>query len=671
MPDGSSFGRSFCITGDPKAARKTALAMFGALAALLLAACGGGAPAAGLNGGPTPMPAVKADTRVIADGHVVPVVSADLSFPATGIVDEVLVEEGDRVEAGQLLATLGNARQTASVLQAQAEVQRAQARLDQVKAGSRGQEIASARAAVEIAQAKLDALNAGATPAQIAAAKANVAQAQAVFNKAQSGPNAADIAAAKADMDNAAAKVRAAQAEFDRVGELPGSGASPQALALEQRTNEYNAAKARYESAQRGPNPADVANAKAQLDRAQADLQGVLAPPRAADLAASEAEVRRAQSQLDLLLAGPQAEEVRASEADLAAAQAGLAQAQAALAETELRAPFAGTVAAVDGVVGQQVGPTSPVVRLGDFSNWLIETRDLTELRVVGLRPGDRAVVAFDAIPDLELPGQVIRVRSIGQNTQGDITYTVVVAPDRSDERLLWNMTAKVMLEPGSGPGNITGAAAARATATANALATRNADSRAATATAAAAASAAAAAITSTASAQAIQQETAAAPEPTGTPSPAGPAATAAPVSGAATRRPAATAAPAAPVVPVVAPPILLEPKADASAQGKVVFQWQAGSPLPEGAYYEVVAWLPGQGPADAQGIAAPTTKTSASVNLDVMSASGQFTANELTWTVVVVKKDPYQRLTDPGAGEARRLVYGGPPPTQPAKPRG
>ncbi len=91
-------------------------------AILALSACGGGAA---VTGEPTALPAVKADTRVIADGHVVPVGSADLSFPTTGIVDEVLVAEGDHVEAGQLLATLGNARQSASLLQAQAEVQRA------------------------------------------------------------------------------------------------------------------------------------------------------------------------------------------------------------------------------------------------------------------------------------------------------------------------------------------------------------------------------------------------------------------------------------------------------------------------------------------------------------------------------------------------------------------
>ena len=174
--------------------------------------------------------------------------------------------------------TRGRAR---VVFQAQAEVQRAQARLDQVRAGSRGQEIASARAAVEVAQAKLDSLNAGSTPAQIAAAQANVAQAQAVLDKAKSGPNTSDVAAAKADMDNAAAKVRVAQAEFDRVGELPGSGGSPQALALEQRTNEYNAAKARYESAQRGPNPADIAQREGPAGPARGPtLQGIQAPPR-------------------------------------------------------------------------------------------------------------------------------------------------------------------------------------------------------------------------------------------------------------------------------------------------------------------------------------------------------------------------------------------------------
>lgn len=608
--------------------------------ALLLAACNGVASTAT----PTAIPAVKADTRVIADGHVVPIRSADLSFTVAGTVDEVLVAEGDSVALDQPLIRLSNARQRAAVAQSEADLQRAQAQLEQTRAGSRSQEIDGARAAVDAAQAKVDSLKAGSSDAEIAAAKADVAQAQAVLQKAQAPANASDVAAAKADMDNAAAKLRVAQAQFDQVGELPGVGGSPQSLNLEQATNEYNAAKARYDSVSRGPDPADIANAKAQLDKARAQLQAKQAPPRAADLAAAEAAVRQAQANLDLLLAGPEAEELLVSEANVAAAQAALEQAQASLAETELRAPFAGTIASVDAEVGQQVGPAMTAVQLGDFSSWLVETRDLTELRVVGVRPGDKVTLTFDAIPDLELPGQVARVRNIGQNTQGDITYTVAVAPDHGDDRLLWNMTSKVQIEPGSGPGAITGAAA---TAIAQRPPTRTpTPTRPPTET--------------------LVPAPTLTPTATITPTVA-PAATAPKATTAATR---ATQPPAATPVPAV-PPVLVSPKDGESVRGAVIFTWQPGGPLPDGALYEVVWWGANERPSDARGLAPATTKTQAKVNIDLMVSSGELKDNRLYWTVIIIRQNPYTRLTQPTQSGARLLVWGGPLPTAPPRPKG
>jgi hypothetical protein len=38
----------------------------------------------------------------------------------------------------------------------------------------------------------------------------------------------------------------------------------------------------------------------------------------------------------------------------------------------------------------------------------------------------------------------VVRIKSIGQEKLGDITYTVVVRLDDQDPRLRWNMTAVV-----------------------------------------------------------------------------------------------------------------------------------------------------------------------------------------------------------------------------------
>jgi HlyD family secretion protein len=65
----------------------------------------------------------------------------------------------------------------------------------------------------------------------------------------------------------------------------------------------------------------------------------------------------------------------------------------------------------------------------------------------VDIAAGDPVVITFDAIPDLELPGTVSRIRPIGADQRGDIVYTVVVIPEANDDRLLWNMTAVANFE--------------------------------------------------------------------------------------------------------------------------------------------------------------------------------------------------------------------------------
>ncbi|HEU5101339.1 MAG TPA: RND transporter, partial [Roseiflexaceae bacterium] len=60
---------------------------------------------------------------------------------------------------------------------------------------------------------------------------------------------------------------------------------------------------------------------------------------------------------------------------------------------------------------------------------------------------GGQATVTFDAIPDLDLLGTVSGIRMLGENKQGDITYTVTIKLDHQDPRLRWNMTAAVLIE--------------------------------------------------------------------------------------------------------------------------------------------------------------------------------------------------------------------------------
>ena len=76
------------------------------------------------------------------------------------------------------------------------------------------------------------------------------------------------------------------------------------------------------------------------------------------------------------------------------------------------------------------------------------------------------------------------------------------------------------------------------------------------------------------------------------------------------------------------------------------------------------------RGPERGRGLAAPTTKTSASVNIDIMSSTGLLEDSQFKWTVLVVRKDPYVRLTQAEADQVRLLVSAGPGPTQLPKPK-
>lgn len=387
--------------------------------------------------------ALAIDASIEAAGRVVPVQNAELGFTRSGVLETIFVQEGDQVEMGQILARLNGAQQQVAMAKAQADLQRAEARLNELTAGPRIQEIAVAQASLSAAQARYDRLAGAGLPGSIAAAEAALAGSQASLAKVLEGASDQQLIVAEADIANARAALKQAQSAYNLVKWRNDIGALPESARLEQATINYEAAQARLDDLTRGASQADISGASAQVRGSQAQLEEIKTG-MPADLAAADADVRAAQAQLDLLLAGTRPEIVTAAEADVAAATAALQQALITSAETELRAPFAGEIAQVNQTVGEQVTPGATLIRLANLAQWQIETEDLTELSVVGILPNTPVSITFDAIPDLELPGKVRYVRPIGNDNRGDIVYTVIVEPDRADSRLLWNMTAVV-----------------------------------------------------------------------------------------------------------------------------------------------------------------------------------------------------------------------------------
>ena len=412
---------------------------------------------------PEVAPVAAPPALVSAEGFVVPARWADLSFKVPGRVVELPVREGDPVQAGQLLARLDNTDAAAAVsaaqdavAQAEAGVQQAQADVLQAQSGVTQAQAAVevARAAVLSAEAQLAQVKRGPTAEQIAQAEAAVATARARLDQAMAAARPEDLQAQAAVMLKAEAALRRAQTEYDKVAWADNRGETPQALALEQATLDYEAAKAQYERLKNGATEEEIAIARAGLAEAQAALATVKAGATAEQIAVAEAAVTQARANLQQAEAG-----VPAAEAVVAAAQARVASAEAALqtartnletarkkmGDYEIIAPLAGTVAQVRTRIGEVVAAGAPVISVGDEAQWYVDTDDLSEIDIVQVSLGQAAVVKIDALPGEEFDGIVTKITPRSETKRGDVTYTVtVMLKDARKFPLRWGMTAFV-----------------------------------------------------------------------------------------------------------------------------------------------------------------------------------------------------------------------------------
>ena len=210
----------------------------------------------------------------------------------TGRVERLYVDIGDEVRQGEVIAELDRAALDAQVQQAEAAVSVAQARLTQVQAGSKAEDIEAAAAAVRSAEARLDQAKSGARVEEIAAARAQVGQAQSRVDALLAGPKPDDAVGLDAAIDQSRASVDQTRAQLS--------------------------------SAQ-----ANLTASQFRLSQARAGLGGP--NTRAEDIAAAQASLNAAKSRLDNLRAGARPEDVRAAELAVDRARNNLAAADAAL----------------------------------------------------------------------------------------------------------------------------------------------------------------------------------------------------------------------------------------------------------------------------------------------------------------------------------------------------
>jgi RND family efflux transporter MFP subunit len=174
------------------------------------------------------------------------------------------------------------------------------------------------------------------------------------------------------------------------------------------------------------------------------------------DTSLLEAKVNEAQADLDaaqtqvhyLKRVGTAQEHLDSAQADADRAQAQLESAQASLAQATLSAPFDGTIAEVDIYPAEVAVPGQVVVVLGDLTAFQVETTDLSERDVPGVKVGQPARVFINALNE-EFSGHVTDVARIASSLGGDVVYTVTIELDEQPENLRWGMSADVEIETG------------------------------------------------------------------------------------------------------------------------------------------------------------------------------------------------------------------------------
>ena len=158
------------------------------------------------------------------------------------------------------------------------------------------------------------------------------------------------------------------------------------------------------------------------------------------DLALKKARLDELQHVSDRMKDGVDADQLALLEAQLNAAKA-------RVAAFSVLAPFDGVVAHLNAKVGSSINAGESAVTVSDFSSWIVKTTDVTEIDVVKLQEGQSVRVTLDALPDVQMQGQILFIGQTYSENQGDIVYEVTVLLTDTLPALRWGMTTEVKFE--------------------------------------------------------------------------------------------------------------------------------------------------------------------------------------------------------------------------------
>ncbi|MGA1622596.1 MAG: efflux RND transporter periplasmic adaptor subunit [Synechocystis sp.] len=366
-----------------------------------------GSPQASMMGKMPPAPVkwqILEPTTVVDASLLMGTLEADkgtaIAPEIAGRIEEIVVNEGQRVQRGQVLFRLDNDVLQTQLLEAQANLAQKQAELTELKAGSRREDIAQAQAELNQTQTRL--------------------------TNAKKGSSPEEIAQAQAQLDSAKAGAALANERVKRFTNLRDQGV----IALDtydERLTEQRQAIAEVTAAQRR---------LAQLEKA-----------RNSEVARLTAEVEAQRQNLNRLKNGERPEDIAQAQAQVAQAIAQVKTLETRLAKTNVTAPFTGIVGYIPVQTGEYVEAGTTLTNLTE--NKQLDLQLAVPLAQSGkLRPGltvqildpqenplATGTVSFVS-PDVDSDGQSVLAQATFQNQAGQLLNRQLV-----QARIIWDQS--------------------------------------------------------------------------------------------------------------------------------------------------------------------------------------------------------------------------------------
>jgi HlyD family secretion protein len=296
---------------------------------------------------------------------------AELSFQVGGRVVAVLVDEGQAVQEGEMLAELDRSEYEARLAQAQANLRKAEENVRQLEAvlemyeQALPAEVVRAEAGVGALRSQLEELEAGSRSQEIERARLALQAAEDVVEKASRNKTRYD-----------------ALFQSDTISEKEKDAVD---LHYETSLKEQERAKETFDLLKEGSRKETIQTAKAKLDEGVAVLS---------------------QARSNLKKIDATRKQVDGARAELDSAKASVELAEIQLGHSQLRAPYSGIITNRQVEPGEVVVPGREVLTLSDLTT--VDLKIFVDETEIGkVKPGQHADIKVDTFPAKVYRGEV------------------------------------------------------------------------------------------------------------------------------------------------------------------------------------------------------------------------------------------------------------------------